>query len=226
MSHKPTDTDTQRRIAALVSSIDVSAPASLHTAVRELSARARPARRRPWRRGPVLVAAPLAGAAVLAVVLVLTLGSGSGPPSPPTVLQASALGLRPATLAAPEENPRARGQLTISAAGIPYPYWERRFGWRTTGARSDRLGGRSITTVFYANSSGWRIGYSIVSGRALALPARFVVWHGGRYVVFRQSRSPAGDAVVTWRRAGHTCILVGSGVSAKTLLTLADWQAA
>jgi hypothetical protein len=222
MSQQSTDTDTQQRITALVSSIDVSAPASLHGSVRGLLVRARP-RQRVWVRRRALLGGALAAATVLVVSLVLALGSSGGPGAPPTVLQASTLGLRPATLSAPAENPNAPGQLAISAGGIAYPYWDHRFGWRTAGVRSDRLGGRAITTVFYANSSGRRIGYSIVDGQALPLPAggHAAVWRGTRFDVLH----PGATTVVTWHRAGHTCILVGSKVSARTLLTLANWQA-
>jgi hypothetical protein len=224
MSHESTDNEEQQRIAALIGSIDVEAPASLHGYVRGHVARAG-TRQRVWVHRRMLLGG-LAGAAALVVALVLALGSSSGgPTAPPTVLQASALGLRPAALAAPEENPRAPSQLAISAAGIPYPYWDRRFGWHTAGVRTDRLGGRTITTVFYATSSARRIGYSIVDGQALAIPGdgQPAVWHGVRFDVLH----PAGaTTVVTWRRAGHTCILVGSRVSARTLLTLANWQAA
>ncbi len=222
MSHESTDTETQHRIAALIGSIDAPAPASLHASVRELIAAApRSAHTRPnrlFRPALLLGAGALACAAVLALVLAL---SANGPTvAQPTVLQAAMLGLRPATQAAPEENPGAPGQLAISAEGIPYPYWHRRFGWQTMGARSDSLGGRRVTTVFYANSASERIGYSIVAGPALAVPdsGQSVVWDGVRFHML----SAAGSAVVTWRRAGHTCILVGSGVSARTLLTLAN----
>lgn len=229
MSHEPTDTDTQRRMAGIVRSIEIGAPASLHNSVRELTTAAahREGARNGWARVPLprpsaLLVGALASAAGLVVVLVLALGSGG--PSAPTVLQASILGLRPAIIGAPEENPHAPGQLAISADGIPYPYWNRRFGWQTAGARSDELGGRKVTTVFYANSTGRRIGYSIVAGRALPLPSggHAAAWHGTRFDVLH----PGSSTVVTWRRAGHTCILVGSKVSAKTLLTLADWQTA
>jgi hypothetical protein len=230
MSNESTDTETQRHSAALVRSIDVSAPAALHESVREMVAdagrtgatargeRARVALPRP----SALLVGALASAAGLIVVLVLALGSSG--PSAPTVLQASVLGLRAANTAAPEENPQAPGQLAISAEGIAYPYWNRRFGWQTAGARSDTLGGRKVTTVFYANSAGQRIGYSIVAGRALPVPSggHTAVWRGTRFDVLY----PGAATVVTWRRDGHTCILVGSKVSAKTLLTLADWQTA
>jgi hypothetical protein len=229
MNHESINTDTQRRTAALVRSIDIGAPASLHDSVRELTTAA--VRREGTRSGWALLALPrpsallvgaLASAAGLIVVLVLALGSGG--PGAPTVLQASTLGLRPAAIGAPEENPRAPGQLAISAEGIAYPYWNRRFGWQTAGARSDQLGGRKVTTVFYANSAGRRIGYSIVAGSALPIPGggHAAVWDGTRFEVLQRGDS----TVVTWRRAGHTCILVGSKVSARTLLTLADWQTA
>jgi hypothetical protein len=229
MSNESTDTDAQRGTAALLRSIDVSAPPALHESVREMvagasrtgtagSGRGRLALPRP----SALLAGALAGAAGLVVVLILALGSNG--PGTPTVLQASVLGLRPVSTGAPEENPQAPGQLAISAEGIAYPYWNRRFGWQTAGARSDTLGGRKVTTVFYANSAGQRIGYSIVAGRALPIPGggHTAVWRGTRFDVLH----PGAATVVTWRRAGHTCILVGSKVSAKTLLTLAGWQTA
>ncbi|HEY7960342.1 MAG TPA: hypothetical protein VID29_00335 [Solirubrobacteraceae bacterium] len=225
MSHERADTEPQQRAAALIASIDVEAPASLHGAVRSQVARAAP-RQRTWVRRRALLAGGLAAVAALAVAIVLALGPAGGPAAPPTVLAASAAGLRPATLGAPDENPHSPGHLAISAAGIPYPYWKERFGWRSTGARSDRLGAHTVTTVFYADSAGRRIGYSIVDGRPLAVPAGFVSWRHGRLEAFDRAHAVAGATVVTWRRAGHTCILVGSGVSAKTLLTLADWQVA
>ena len=47
---------------------------------------------------------------------------------------------------------------------VPFPYWEDRFGWNSTGSRTDRVDGRSITTVFYTDSHGRRIGYAILAG--------------------------------------------------------------
>ena len=236
MNHKSIDTDEQRNTAALLRSIDVGAPGSLHDSVREMTQAAQNARSRSRlglasrsrlgaasrsrRRPSALLVGAVASAAGFIVVLILTLGSSG--PAAPTVLQASTLGLRAATTGAPEENPHAPGQLAISTEGITYPYWNRRFGWQTAGVRSDQLGGHMVTTVFYANTSGQRIGYSIVDGHPLAVPGGdAAVWHGMRFFVLH----PDGSTVVTWRRDGHTCILVGSKVSAKTLLTLADWQA-
>jgi hypothetical protein len=234
MSDRPTPTDaqleTQRATAALISAIDVPAPASLHAAVRELTERGVGGHvdrtRREWSPRPLLAGA-VACAAALIAVLVLALSGGSE--SAPTVQQASVLAQRPATQPAPAEIPGTPERLAISAAGISYPYWGH-FGLQAVGARGDRLGGRAVTTVFYSSSrapsaqrDGLQIGYSIVDGPALAIPTagRSIVWNGVRYQVLRYQ----GSTVVTWRRSGHTCILVGARVSSRKLLTLADWQA-
>ncbi len=221
----PNDSETaaQRATATLVSSIDVPAPAALRRRVREMTDAA-PRRSRRVSR-PLALAGALVGAAVVVVALILALGGGSSG-SAPTVQQASTLAQRPATQSAPAES-SVPGRLAISAAGIPYPYWGRRFGWEAVGARTDSVGGRMVTTVFYSSHAGAtgsrRIAYSIVAGTPLAIPTvgRAAVSRGTRYRVL----SSGTAAVVTWRRAGHTCILVGSGVSAHTLLTLAGSQA-
>jgi hypothetical protein len=216
------ETEAQRATATLVSSIDVPAPADLRRKVREMTDAAPRARRVPGR--PLAWAGALAGAAVVLLVLVLALGGGSS--TAPTVLQASALAQRPATQGAPAES-SVPGRLAISAAGIPYPYWGQRFGWQAVGARTDSVGGRTVTTVFYSSHAGAsaprRIAYSIVAGAPLPVPTAgySIVSHGTGYRVLASGTA----AVVTWRRAGHTCILVSSGVSAHTLLTLARWQA-
>jgi hypothetical protein len=216
------ETEAQRTIATLVGSIDVPAPADLRRKVREMTDAA--PRRRRFSGRPLTLAGALASAAVVVVALILALGGGSS--SAPTVQQASALAQRPATQSAPAES-SVPGRLAISAAGIPYPYWAQRFGWQAVGSRTDSVGGRMVTTVFYSSRAGAsaprRIAYSIVAGAALPVPTagHSVVSHGTRYRVLASGTA----AVVTWRRAGHTCILVGSGVSAHTLLTLARWQA-
>jgi hypothetical protein len=157
------------------------------------------------------------------VVLVLVLTTGGGT-SAPTVLQASDAGLRSATGAAPAENPHNPHLLAASAVGISYPYWGGRLGWNAAGTRTDTVGGRTVTTVFYANSRSRRIGYSIVAGPALAIPSGgTTVEHGG---VSFHVISHASPAIVTWREAGHTCILTARGVSIGTLMRLATWRRA
>jgi hypothetical protein len=211
--------EAQRQAVALVRGLeDVAAPASLQHSIDALAA-GHTARRRSAVRPRLRLAGvgALAAVAVAALIVALT----AAPPGAPTVLQASRLALNPATLPSPAESPRDRGRLVDSVDGISYPYWQGRFGWRTAGARTDRLGGRTITTVFYADSASRRIGYSIVAGPALALPGGDVVSrHGVRYHVL----STAGVTVVTWRQAGHTCILAARGVDSATLVHLATWQ--
>ncbi|HEV3321058.1 MAG TPA: hypothetical protein VG147_02570 [Solirubrobacteraceae bacterium] len=186
--------------------------------------RERGSRRSPsFLRRPPRLAAGVAFAAAVAVVLVLVLATGGGT-SAPTVLQASSSGLGTATGAAPAESPHNPHLLAASAAGIGYPYWGGKLGWRAVGARTDTVGGRTVTTVFYTDSRARRIGYSIVSGAALAIPAgsASVQRHGVSFHVLRH----ANPTIVTWREAGHTCILTARGVSAGTLMRLATWQRA
>jgi hypothetical protein len=168
----------------------------------------------------------LAGAvafAAVAVVLALVLTTG-GSTSAPTVLQASGAGLRTASGAAPAESSHNPHLLAASAVGISYPYWGGKLGWRAVGARTDTVGGRIVTTVFYANARAQRIGYSIVAGSVLAIPAgSTAVEHRG---VGFHVLNHAGPTIVTWREAGHTCILTARGVSAGTLMRLVTWQRA
>jgi hypothetical protein len=164
---------------------------------------------------PRLAGAGALAAAAVAVVAIL-LGSGGQPA--PTVLDASRVALAPATLASPAEDPRDRSHLEASVEGLPYPYWGDWRGWPAAGARRDRLGGRSITTVFYAAHGGARIGYAIVAGRPLPEPSAGTALNRGG-VRFRVLDA-AGATIVTWREAGHTCILAARGVDASTMVRL------
>jgi hypothetical protein len=185
--------------------------------------RERASRRSSPLRLPSRLLAGVAVAAAVVVVLVLVLTTGAST-SAPTVLQASGAGLRTATGAAPAENPHNPHLLTASAVGISYPYWGGTLGWQAVGARTDTVGGRTVTTVFYTNSRSRRIGYSIVAGPALAIPAGSTsVEHNG---VSFHVISHANPTIVTWREAGHTCILTARGVGTGTLMRLATWQRA
>jgi hypothetical protein len=211
----------QRRAVELLAAVDVDAPASLHARVEESLALARDGRRRPERvprRARVAFAATCATAlAAAAVAIALSGGGGSRGLS---VRQAAALTLSPATMPAPAESSTNRAQLRAAVGGVTFPYWRERFGWRGSGARTDRVGGRAVTTVFYSNREGRRIGYAIVSGRAPRTSGGAVVSHWGvRYRVLSQD----GATVVAWQRNGHLCVIAGRGVSAHTLLSLASW---
>jgi hypothetical protein len=105
--------------------------------------------------------------------------------------------------------------------GVPFPDYAAKFGWKPVGARTDDPKGRAATTVYY-EKNGRRIGYTIVSGKALDPPsgARTVKRDGVTYRFFREG----GRNVVTWERGGHTCVLSGDGVDPFQLFVLADWR--
>jgi hypothetical protein len=226
--------ERQRHAVAIMRTLEsVQAPSLLRRSIETLSAGdVRPAeapsasaRRRgrvarPRLRVGAVVA--LAAAAAAALVVALTTGGSGGPTPAPTVLQASRVALGPSTGAAPEENPHNSRQIAFSAAGIHYPYWGGKLGWQAVGVRTDTVGGRTVTTVFYTDRRARRIGYSIVSGSALPVPAgsATIERHGVRFHVLRAT----GPTVVTWREAGHTCVLTARAVNSGTLVRLAVWE--
>lgn len=170
-----------------------------------------PRHRRRSRRALVLAGA-LAGvvAVALAVTLLLSGGDGGAAPSVP---QVAPVALRAARAPAPAV--RAGGLLEASIDGISFPAWA---NWRATGERSDRVGGRDVRTVFYADRGGDRVGYAIAGGDALPYgDGRYVRWRGIPMWVYE-----LGDATaVMWLRDGRTCIVAGRGVGTDTLLALA-----
>lgn len=219
---------TESELVEFVRSIDAPAPDSLH---RDLQALISTSRSRPLRTGLLAVRSAtvtparglLAATALIAVtaaVLAIAL-SGGGGNATMSLREASAPTLRGATTSAPSESTGDRAQLAASVDGVSFPYWEERFGWRSTGARSDRVAGHAMTTVFYTDARGRRIGYAIVAGT----PPRI-----GGGIVSRRGKVPYrlsyenGASVVTWLRDGHLCVVSGRGVSGATLLRLAGWS--
>jgi hypothetical protein len=205
----------QRRVVELMAGVDVEAPASLH---RRVEAMLTPARRKRRFATPRVGYAAAAAAALAAAAVAIGLSGGAS--SGLSVQQAAALTLSPATMGAPAESRTHRAELTASVGGVPFPYWEERFGWRSSGARADRLAGRSVTTVFYTNTEGRRIGYAIASGRAPTAHGGSVIRRWG--VPYRLLTQDGATAVV-WQRGGHLCVVSGRDVSARTLLSLASW---
>jgi hypothetical protein len=204
----------------------VRAPDDLHRRVEALVDQ-RSSRRRRWRldrrasaRLPSL-GWRLGGAiAILAAALALMLGLPGGGSTALSLRQASALTLRPATMAAPSENPSRQGELARSVDGVAFPYWEDSLGWRSTGARVDRIDGRLLTTVFYANGHRQRIGYAILAGSpAPRVGGGTLTWRSG--IPYRLVAED-GVQVVAWNRGGHLCVIAGRGVSSARLLRLAS----
>jgi hypothetical protein len=207
---------TESELIELVRSSDVRAPDSLHRQVGTMIASRR--RRRLALHPPVLGA--VAAAVVMVVALAVVLSGGGSPTL--HFNQAAAPTLRAATVSAPPESSTNHTELTAAVDGVKFPYWEDRFGWRSTGMRSDQIAGRAITTVFYSDASGRRIGYAIIAGHpAPRIGGGVVLWRGG--VPYRLLTTN-GAAVVTWLRDGHLCVVSGRGVSSATLLKLASWS--
>lgn len=230
MTETPQIEDEQRRIAELLRSLDEPAPESLHRRIESLMAERQSQRlwrRSPGRRvrgfsAPRLAGAGVAAVAVAAVAIAVGLGGGGGAVPTVSFSQAAASTLRAATLPAPPESRAHNAQLAAAVDGVPFPYWSERFGWRSTGSRTDRVDGRVVTTVFYADSSGRRIGYAILAGTpAPRVDGGTIAWRGG---VSYRLLSKNGAAVVTWLRNGHLCVVSGRGVSSATLLRLASWS--
>ncbi len=172
-------------------------------------------------------AGAIAGAVAVAAVVLAVVLSGGGSAQPPTVLETSRLALAAATRGAPAESESRPGRLALAVDGVPFPYWGGRVGWSAVGARVDHLGGRAVTTVFYAGANGGaRIGYAIVAGPVLPVPAAGrTVWRGGvRFTVLNTGQRPGttGATVVTWRERGHTCVLAARAVPAQALVALAS----
>jgi hypothetical protein len=209
-----------------VRSIDVRAPEQLHRRVDALiDERSARASRRSRRARSLAGLSPLGAGGAIAIVVVavvLVFGLPGGGSAAFSVRDASALTLRAATMVAPSQNPRRQAQLASAVDGVAFPYWEDGFGWRATGARVDRIDGRMVTTVFYANGAGRRIGYAIVAGKpAPRLDGGMVVWRAGTpYRLLAEN----GANVVVWLRDGRLCVLAGREVGNATLLALASWK--
>jgi hypothetical protein len=207
----------QERAVTLLRALDQPAPAALHAAINELTGAGSQRRRAPrWRR--VLVLPGATAVAVATALVVITLGGSSAP----TVPQTARLALAAATLPPPGADGSDAHLLRWQSAGIPFPDWGSDIGWKTTGARRDTLDGRQIKTVFYVGH-GQRIGYAIASGPPLSgvTGGSTVMRDGVAFTLAREHSS----RLVTWVRAGHTCVIAGRSVSFEMLLALASADA-
>lgn len=173
------------------------------------------------RRRSAVYGGALAGAlAVLVLALVLLIPSGG--PGALSVSEAAALTARGVSSAAPAPDPSAPGvKLSRNIEDVYFPNWAGQFGWTAVGQRVDYVGGRRAVTVFY-DWKGQRIAYTIVAAPALGQPSAPVTQLNGTTL---RTFTVSGRHVVTWRRAGHTCVLSGDGVPVAVLQTLAAWKA-
>jgi len=196
---------------------DVRAPQSLREAIERDRERAS-ARAPFWRRHRWgLAAGATATAALAAVAIVVGTGDETTEPSLTGVYAAAQLdptGAVPATLGG---DPPV---LDVRVGDLAFPDWQQSFGWTAVGRRDDTLAGRSVTTVFYRNPDGARLGYAVVSGDPLAAepPGETVTRSGKTYHV----AGAGGRTIVTWTQQGHTCVIVApSAVPRARLVDLA-----
>jgi hypothetical protein len=183
----------------------------------DVGARAGAARPVARPRGPMLgFAVATAGVIALAVIAILPSRAA------PSVTSVATLAARGPIAPPPLVDPGRLDTLRSQVDGVRYPDWEEAFGFRSSGARTDRVDGRTTMTVYYAKAAQATVGYTIVSGRALPEPAGSVtqVSFGTRFVGLTRG----GRSIVTWRRAGHTCVISASGAPLPTLLRLAEWR--
>jgi hypothetical protein len=175
--------------------------------------------RRPRRTiGHGALVAAVSAAAAVAIAFGLLAGTAASP----SVSEAAALALRAPSSPAPAPDPaQPRLKLAVRLEGLYFPNWSASQGWRASGLRRDRLGSRAAVTVYYARG-GMRVAYTIVAGPSLSQPAAQLAYLNGLELRVLRIGS---RTVVTWRRAGHTCVLSATDVPLTALERLAAWRA-
>ena len=201
----------RRALAATAGLTDDEPSAALVASV--AGPRAAGARRR---RGPRLaLAGGLAAVAAIVVAIVLTGGPGG-----PTVADAARLAGQPANGPAPAPSSASPTRLAADVEGVAFPDFAGFAGWQVTGVRHGEIDGRSATVVFYRKGAR-QLAYVIVAGPALPRPSGGETATSGG-VEFRTLQLN-GRRAITWRRDGHTCVLIGDADGAE-LLQLASWR--
>ncbi len=184
----------------------VHAPQALRERIEADRARAARQPRLPfWRRHRFAVLGTGVAALALAAGVVTQTGGGGGEPS---LAEVDAVAVLSPTKAAPAPAGGDPPVLDASVGAIEFPDWQGKFGVKAVGLRNDEVSGRPVTTVFYRDGYGARLGYSVVDGPPLdeSPVGREVVREGNTYHV-----ADAGpNTVVTWTQQGHTCVIVAS----------------
>jgi anti-sigma factor RsiW len=192
------------------------APASLRARIEAQRPRARARARRR-----IGYAGGLAGA-LAAILLALVLILPSGTPGAPSLGQAAALAGRGVAAPAPRPDSGAPSvKLEQQVGNVYFPNWAARFGWHAVGQRVDHINGRLAVTVYYKRDQA-TLAYTIVAAPALQQPAAKVT---RVHATDLQTLRVGGRLVVTWRRAGHTCVLSAVSVPVSALQHLAAWKA-
>jgi hypothetical protein len=215
----------QRRVVAELQTSGPEVPGHLVAKVQErvteaYGSAAPRARSTKGRRGSVWRPAILAPVIVCAAVVVaIVLGVGGGAGSGPSVAGAAQLAYAPSTGPAPAA--RDARFLDVSYGGVTFPNYQRTFGAVPTGRRLDRLGGRPALTVFYRLRDGTRLSYTVFSGRVVPRPGDAVttVYEG---VVLHTFMTRSKLAVVTLVRFGRTCVLAAQATRDAVLALAAE----
>jgi hypothetical protein len=175
-----------------------------------------------WRRiRPALAVSLAVVAALVLAVAVLRGGSEESAPSLANVEAAT-------RLSATDPAPASRGGdppvLAANVGALDFPDWQQSFGWTAVGARHGSVDGRAVTTVYYRNTKGARLGYSVLAGDPVDEPApgHKVVRDGKAFSVQRHG----SRTTVVWTQQGHTCVIVASAnVPPSNLVDLAASRA-
>jgi anti-sigma factor RsiW len=212
----------QGRDAVVTAAESTGAPLALRTRVEGLAAQGRRhGDRRPSARtrlggirwpGAGLVA----GAVAVVLAAIVLIGGGPG------IGDVAAAAVRAPTAQVAQVPPDSK-LLKENVAGVAFPNYAAKFGWKPVGTRTDTIGGRHTRTVFY-EKDGKRIAYTIVDGGALSVPgdAATATREGTDLSTFQSE----GRTIVTWKRNGHTCVLsaIQPEVPTDQLLELAGWK--
>jgi hypothetical protein len=217
----PLDDELAERGRALIAAAvaETMAPLALRERIEADRARAAKgggAKRSRGLLGKLVPAGGLVAAAVVALVLVL---GGSNTPS---VLATASLAARGPVLPAPAEDASNKAVLKASMEGVPFPYWGESFQWKAVGARDDKIEDRTAKTVYYENPKGVRAAYTILGGDTIDAPSGARKQTSNGIVLW--IAKDHGRRIVTWTRAGHTCVLSAPlAVPEQKLLDLASW---
>jgi anti-sigma factor RsiW len=204
--------ERQRQAVVAMRALATDEPSpSLQAAVQGLGAR-RSRGRQLVPRLALAGTAAVVGAIVAAVLL-------TGGPGAPTVADAARLAAEPPAQPAPAPAGQAGMRLAIGVNGVAFPDFARAYGWQAVGVRHGRIDGRDATVVYY-RKGGRRLAYAIVAGSGLQPPSDGQT-EVRRAVPYRAVRLN-DRLVVTWRRAGHTCVLIGDAARPE-LVKLASW---
>lgn len=191
------------------------APAALRARLEQQRPRTRTRARRRLAYGGAFAGA------LAAVVLALALILPAGTPGAPSLSEAAALAIRGPAAPAPLPDPAAPSvKLAKPIQDLYFPNWAPRFGSRAVGRRTDQVHGRQAVTVYY-EWHGERLAYTIVASPPLAAPSAHTRSLNSAEL---RTLTLGGRLVVTWRRAGHTCVLSATGVTAGELQRLAAWK--